>query len=209
MSRNRTRTTPSTTPAQVPAQPQPVNLPFTIAGLDLGLLETPVKDKPERKYHCFRLGDTENNGYGAAIPALSEALPSTIVVDGQTITLVVGMSPDTKALRKDGKTVKDDDGKTVMVTIPEEKRYPQAKYTGDHAFPSLKGFDGPDDAGLRRVHATISATQGGKTWNITVSVNRIPSVSPEERQAKAIDKATANLASLMAMFNVQAQTDVA
>lgn len=198
---------PTTASTPAPAQAQVVNLPFTIAGLNLGLLETPVKDKPERKYHCFRLGAAENNGYGAAIPAQGDTLPSSIVIDGQTITLVVGMSPATKPARgKDGKVLKDESGKTIEVAIPEEKRYPQAKYSGDHAMPSLKGYDGPEDAGLRRVSVTLSATNGGSTWNVTVSVNRIPSVSPEERKAKAVDKATTNLAALMAMFNAQAAT---
>lgn len=183
-----------TTPAPAPEQAAPVNLSFTIAGLPLGLLETEVNDHPEKKYHCFRLDDAKNTGYGQPIPALADALPSTVVIDGVTITLVVGMSPATKRVSGE------------VVAIPDAKRYPQAKYTGDHVFPSLKGFDGPDDEGIRRVGVTISSTAGGKTWNVTARVNRVPSVSPEERQTKALDKATANLAALMATFAVKAPT---
>lgn len=177
----------STNPVQTTAQ-APVDLSFTIAGIPLGLLETPVNDNPERKYHCFRLDDAKNTGYGQPIPALADTLPSTVVIDGVTITLAVGMSPATK--RTNGE----------VVAVPEAKRYPQATYRGDHVFPSLKGFDGPEDEGIRRVSVTISSTHGGKTWNVTTRVNRVPSVSPEERNAKALDKATANLAALMARF---------
>lgn len=175
------------------------NLPFNIAGKALALLETPVKDKPERKYHCFRLPNGPAMFGGQSILALAQDLPKTVEIDGLTITLEHHLSPATRKDRTSGETIK----------IDESKRYAQASFKGAQTFPSLKGYDGPEDEGIRNVSVLVSSTHEGATWNVKVSVNRIASVSPEDRKAKAIDKATATLAAMMAAFDAAATTEPA
>lgn len=165
------------------------NLSFKVAGKAFLLLETAVKDHEERKYHTLRVPTAKASGFGIPFPQLSPSLPTQVEIDGLTVALQVGKSAAFKNVNGE------------KIAIPESDRRNSNTFSGHLTLPSLKGFDGPADEGIRSVKVTFSETKTPGVWNAKVMVNRIASVSPEDRAKSAMDKATANLAALTALMN--------
>lgn len=169
------------------------SIPFTIAGLDLGLLEHEVKDS-DRTYHCFG----KPSMFGNTIPALETSLPDFVVVDGIVLALEHGLTAAEVPMRDKatGRPIKGADGKTVMLTVPEDERRARVTYEGVHELPTL--------GEKRTISVAISVTKTGE-WNVKVTANRKSLESPEERQARtkaaAQKRAASNLAAIMAALN--------
>jgi hypothetical protein len=169
-------TATATTP-DVATTEDPTKVSFTIADLPLALLKTEKKDESGH-YYAFRDPKGKYTGFGHQVPALEDELPTSVTVDGVEFTLEKGKTSDEKRTRNaDGST-------TVTKVEPRDK----VSFQGNTTLPSL---------GERTVKVIVSVTKSGD-WNINATVTKVHSVSPEDRKAKAKERAEDNLARILA-----------
>ena len=161
------------------------NLILTLAGHNLPLMETAVKDRTDgRTYHTFRKPTATSGAFGVQVPALAPALPTSVTIDGVEVHLTKG---------KTAATFTDRTSKLTIIVAEADRR---DKVSGKGTFtPAFANGE------IRHYDVTVSVTKDGQ-WNVKAIVNRGgSSVSPEDRKAKAQTLAAANLASLAALLS--------
>lgn len=166
-----TISTPVTTDA-------PSKVGFTIAGLPLALLKTEKKDESGH-YYAFRMPNGKYTGFGTQIAPLTDELPTSVTVDGVDFTLEAGFTSTEKRTKNPT---------TGVTTVTKVDPRPKVSFVGNVTLPSL---------GERTVKVIVSVTKSGD-WNVNATVTKVHSVSPEDRKAKAHEKAQSNLAAIMA-----------
>jgi len=161
------------------------HLVMDVAGTSLPLMEVAVLDKEThepradgRTYFAFCDYDASKqqfkrpSRFGVPWAPLSKKLPTSIKVDGLPITLNHGLT----AAEYNGK--------------PQVQRE-KASFQGVVTLPSI----GEE----RTLSVSISVTSDG-LWNIKANVTRKSTASPEDKQAKAKDKAQAAKDAFAAIF---------
>lgn len=152
-------------------------LALKIGSTNLPIMEVPVMDKETkqpradgRTWFAFCDYDAQKgqfkkpSPFGVQWEAISKNLPTSVVLDGVPLTL------------NHGKTAAEYNGKAQV-------QRDKASFTGKVLLPTI----GEE----RHVQVAISVTTDG-LWNIKVAITRAgSSASPEDKQAKAKDKAKA------------------
>ena len=150
------------------------NVILTVADTKLVLRETTTKSGTS-VYHCIRKVDQLSQPrFGTQIPALADDLPDTVIVDGTTVTLERGMTPDSYTDKKTGKT---------------EPRTPRPRV-------SYEGEVETDTLGTKKFHFSLSVTSSGG-WNIKAALTKAGLTDEEKRESQAKANAT-RLAGLLA-----------
>jgi hypothetical protein len=134
---------------------------ITVCGQDIPLQERQVKGKDKT---WFAFGT--NPGFGSAIPALADTLPSVIQYEGQDFILTHGLTGMTK------------DGVLADGVKPEDQR-PRVYGTGPVTFDPTTGE-------VRNLSASISITKSGD-WNLKVGLTTVPEVGSGSSTRKVVD----------------------
>jgi hypothetical protein len=116
-------------------------LTMTLSGQALPLYPTTAKDSGN-EYHAFRLPNGKFTGFGEAISALADELPTSVEIEGVTIYLERGMTAD-----------KDRSGRKL-------DQRPKVSYQGHVTLP---------DGSIKTARVSISLTKD-ENWNVVAAL---------------------------------------